>query len=110
MKSFDVCTIPYILNTLSESIFPLKLFEYLAAGRPIVTTALPELLPYREYIHVASTAEEFLSGLEQSLSDPLPSPSQTFLDENSWDTKAERLWHTLVELYTRSLPAHHGGE
>jgi glycosyltransferase involved in cell wall biosynthesis len=108
LKNFDVCTIPYVLNTLSESIFPLKLFEYLAAGRPIVTTALPELLPYREYIHVAATADEFLFGLEQSLSDPLPSPSQTFLDENSWDTKAERLWQTLAELYTRSLQARNG--
>jgi glycosyltransferase involved in cell wall biosynthesis len=92
LKGFDVCTIPYVCDTWSESIFPLKLFEYLAAGRPVVATALPELEPFREHVHIASTFDEFQNALESGLRNSLPQVSEAFLAENSWDAKADRLW------------------
>ena len=95
LKCFDVCTIPYVLNKLSESIFPLKLFEYLSAGRPVVSTALPELVPYSHYVHVAETPADFDKAIENSLREPLPAPADSFLNQNSWDAKAELLWETV---------------
>ncbi len=108
LKGFAVCTIPYILNTLSESIFPLKLFEYLAAGRPIVTTLLPELLPYQHYIRAAGTAGEFERCIELNLTNPLPQASDAFLEENSWDTKAEFLWGRISQLHALCMDAGRG--
>jgi glycosyltransferase involved in cell wall biosynthesis len=95
LKSFDVCTIPYVLDTLSESIFPLKLFEYLAAGRPVVATAMPELLRYQQYVHVALSPRDFEDAIEKSLHNPLPAASESFLRENSWDAKANLLLETI---------------
>lgn len=95
LKWFDVCTIPYVLNKLSESIFPLKLFEYLSAGRPVVSTALPELLPYTDYVHVTGTQKDFEDAIDQSLREPLPAPSDGFLHQNSWEAKTELLWETI---------------
>jgi glycosyltransferase involved in cell wall biosynthesis len=92
LKGFDVCTIPYICDTWSESIFPLKLFEYLAAGRPVVATALPELKPFGNYVHIVSTKDEFQNAIASSLSNPLPQVSDAFLANNSWDAKADYLW------------------
>ena len=46
LKALDVALIPYKLNELTRNIFPLKLYEYLAAGLPIVAAALPELEPF----------------------------------------------------------------
>ena len=46
LKALDVALIPYKLNELTRNIFPLKLFEYLAGGVPVVSAALPELAPY----------------------------------------------------------------
>jgi glycosyltransferase involved in cell wall biosynthesis len=103
LKGFDVCTIPYICNTLSESIFPLKLFEYLAAGRPIVTTPLPELLPFVDYIRIGSSPGEFRESIELSLSTPLAPASEAFLNDNSWDAKAELLWRQLQQLYAPNV-------
>ena len=96
LKGFDICTIPYVQNTLSASIFPLKLFEYLAAGRPVVATALPELGPFARYLRIAETPDEFRAALELSLSDPLEPASEEFLKAHSWDAKAEFLWNTIV--------------
>jgi glycosyltransferase involved in cell wall biosynthesis len=92
LKGFDVCTIPYICNTLSESIFPLKLFEYLAAGRPVVATGLPELRQFEKHVYVADDALGFEERIESSLLNPLPPVSDAFLIENSWDAKAAQLW------------------
>jgi glycosyltransferase involved in cell wall biosynthesis len=103
LKGFDVCTIPYICNTLSESIFPLKLFEYLAAGRPIVTTPLPELLPFVGYIRIGGTPDAFRESIELSLSAPLAPASETFLNDNSWDAKADLLWIQLQQLYAPNV-------
>jgi glycosyltransferase involved in cell wall biosynthesis len=104
LKGFDVCTIPYVCDKLAESIFPLKLFEYLAAGRPIVTTALPELLPFREYIRIGNTDEEFLSALGTSLTNPLPQVSEAFLTANSWDSKADQLWTIVTGRLNQDIP------
>jgi glycosyltransferase involved in cell wall biosynthesis len=98
LKGFDVCTIPYICDTWSESIFPLKLFEYLAAGRPVIATALPELKPFGDYVRIASTNDEFQNAILSSLSNPLPKVSDAFLVENSWDAKADYLW-TIISLH-----------
>lgn len=95
LKGFDVCTIPYICNKLAESIFPLKLFEYLAAGRPVVSTGLPELAGYVNSLHVTHTPEEFENAIEKSLTDPLPAVSESFLSQNSWEAKADSLWATI---------------
>jgi glycosyltransferase involved in cell wall biosynthesis len=97
LKGFDVCTIPYICNRLSESIFPLKLFEYLSAGRPVVSTALPELLPLSHYVHVTATHDQFGMAIQSSLEHPLPSAPESFLIQNSWDAKANLLWETLQQ-------------
>ena len=43
MAAFDVGLIPYLWNDYTRSCFPLKLYEYLAAGKPVVATGLPEL-------------------------------------------------------------------
>jgi hypothetical protein len=92
LSGLDVCTIPYICNKMAESIFPLKLFEYLGAGRQVVSTALPELAAFTEHLRIARTPEEFAMAIEMSLSAPLPRVSDEFLDANSWDSKAAFLW------------------
>ena len=89
LKHFDVCTIPYVCDKLAESIFPLKFFEYLSAGRPIVSTALPELIPYSRYVHVADTAQSFEDCIASSLENPLPTASEGLFGAKFLASKSE---------------------
>lgn len=101
LKGFDVCTIPYVYNRLAESICPLKLFEYLAAGRPVVSTALPEVAALSPHVLVARTPEEFEQNIQQALCNPPVPASESSLAEHCWDTKVA----LLVETISRTLQA-----
>ena len=53
--------IPFVQNEwIIEKSFPLKTFEYIAAGRPVVSVPIKSILPYKELINFASTKHEFL--------------------------------------------------
>ena len=67
LKAFDVCTIPFLLTDLIKATHPVKFFEYAASGKPIVTTALPELLPYKDACMIASSHKEYMSFLKRAL-------------------------------------------
>jgi glycosyltransferase involved in cell wall biosynthesis len=48
LKYFDVTLIPFKINELIKSVNPIKLYEYLAAGKPVVSTPLPEVIRYKK--------------------------------------------------------------
>ena len=56
---FDVCLIPHIVNNFSKSMNPLKLYEYLACGKPIISTNIAGLDNFSEHVFVANNKQEF---------------------------------------------------
>ncbi|MHB1808939.1 MAG: glycosyltransferase [Solirubrobacteraceae bacterium] len=66
LRAADVAIIPYAINELTRSVFPMKVHEYLAAGLPVVATPLPSLTGVPE-VQTAATPEEMLSLLERAL-------------------------------------------
>ena len=67
VQAFDVGIIPYVLNDWTRAVDPLKLLEYLAAGIPVVTTDIPEVLKYRESVAVAGSRAEFTAAVARAL-------------------------------------------
>jgi len=67
LRGFDVAALPCALNDYTRSMFPLKFFEYLAAGRPVVTTPLEALREYSDACLVAGSAEGFVAAVERVL-------------------------------------------
>jgi glycosyltransferase involved in cell wall biosynthesis len=72
IRQFDVCLIPYLNNPATATALPLKLNEYLAMGKPIVSTELPAICDFNEQHQVLITAlnqsDSFLRAIEQALS------------------------------------------
>jgi glycosyltransferase involved in cell wall biosynthesis len=66
-KGFSVGIIPYVLNERLLHVNPIKLREYLSAGVPVVSVALPELVPYAGQCTIAHSYEEFDRGVEAAI-------------------------------------------
>jgi glycosyltransferase involved in cell wall biosynthesis len=94
IKHFDVCIIPYNINNYTETVFPLKFFEYMATGKPIVTTNLPALDEYKDIVGYAKDKEEFMEYIKKTLKEE----DQVIINErlkiakaNSWDARVEEM-------------------
>lgn len=94
MNYMDLFIIPYLLNEHGKGVFPTKLFEYLYFKKPVVSTALPDILEYEKYLYVAHTAEEFIKYVQNSLFEgenklsTIPDDHfDRFISENSWEAR-----------------------
>lgn len=88
---FDVCTIPFKLIPLTLATNPVKFYEYLSAGKPVVSINLPELIPYETDCYLAKNPEEFLSQIESALTDKddpiLIARRLDLARKNSWEAR-----------------------
>ena len=68
-SAFDVGLIPFMRTPLTESVNPIKLREYLAAGLPVVSTGLPESRRYQPHVRIADDAEAFARACRSAIDD-----------------------------------------
>ncbi len=67
IASFDVCLLPHLSNKLVDSESPIKLFDYMATGKPIVSQSLAGVRPYVEYVYLAENKDQFIDAVEKAL-------------------------------------------
>lgn len=94
LKSIDVLMLPYQMNTLTQTLNPLKLRECLATGKPVVAAPLPEIEKYAPMIAMASSKEEWIFALEESRKQQDFSRVQKCwaqLESESWKSRAETM-------------------
>jgi glycosyltransferase involved in cell wall biosynthesis len=91
VRSFDVCIIPYVRDAYTETSYPAKLNEYLALGKPVVATPLPELEDYnREFdgvLRLAGDAPMFSKALREAVGNTTPAVQEHFRSvarKNAW--------------------------
>jgi glycosyltransferase involved in cell wall biosynthesis len=107
LRMFDVALMPYRPIGHVLSAYPAKLHEYLAAGRPVVATALPELRPYRAVVRLAETADDFTAMVGQALRDHSPAAIDARLAvarQNTWDARVAEIRHILGLSHRRTAP------
>lgn len=69
VNSFDVAIIPYRESKYNNASFPLKFWEFMASGKPVVASGLPELAKYKTMISLVKNSAEFTEGIEKGLKD-----------------------------------------
>jgi glycosyltransferase involved in cell wall biosynthesis len=101
LRGFDVGTLPTLINEYTRSMFPMKYFEYLAAGVPVVSTPLEFTKTNQAGLLVADTAEKFILQTKIQLTHGhlTPLQSREFVGANTW---AERLRKMLELLFANS--------
>lgn len=67
LHAFDVAVIPFRIVELTKATNPVKVYEYLSAGKPVVATAIPELYLFEKLIHIGTDHEDFLNKLATAM-------------------------------------------
>jgi len=94
MKYFDVGLIPFQVTPATNTMYPYKLHEYLAAGLPVVSTDLYELRPHRDVVRLAGSGDEFIRAVEEELeadSDMKKQKRMEVARQNDWAARAEQM-------------------
>lgn len=99
-KWFDVAVMPWRQTRWIEACNPIKLKEYLALGKPVVSTPFIELRKYLDVVYQARTAEEFAKCIELALAEDGPekiAARRKKVQPFTWDAKAEFVLKTLFD-------------
>lgn len=91
LQYFDVCIIPFKITSMTQGCDPIKMYEYLSAGKPVVSTDLPEVARYDEIL-VAKNKFEFSILLKLALENTDEDKRKRFIEiarDNSWSKRAE---------------------
>lgn len=111
MANWDVCLLPFALNEATRFISPTKTLEYLAGGKPVVSTPIRDVVSlYASAVRIGSTAEDFVAAVEAALAE---SPAaladwriraEALVDGRTWDGTADIIAGVLLE-YVEHAPA-----
>lgn len=102
LHRFDAAIIPFREDALTQATNPVKFYEYLCAGKPVVTSDLPELLPFQGLYYPAQTEEEFQQQLEAAVGEndpPRRAARIALASQHTWDARARVLEEQLIQLY-----------
>jgi glycosyltransferase involved in cell wall biosynthesis len=101
VKGFDVCLIPFRLTKLTRGIFPMKFFEYLASGKPVVATPLPALQEFASHCRLADGVEAFSAAMRlavvEDVAEPKASARVELALQHSWDERMTQLSHIICQ-------------
>jgi glycosyltransferase involved in cell wall biosynthesis len=100
LRAADVGLIPYARNELTESIFPMKVYEYLAAGLPVIATPLPALAAIAD-VSSASSAAGIVDLIERALAQDSPqrrAERSRAAAANSWERRLQEIATAIAAL------------
>ncbi len=108
LNAADACLVPYVLNELTRYINPLKVYEYLASGKPVVSSDLPEVRALAPWVRIApqagpgaqERAQAFAGEVERALAEDSPGLQdgrRMAAREHSWEGRVAAMWAAVQE-------------
>lgn len=102
LYGMDVCLLPFRVTPLTVATNPVKLYEYLAAGKAVVATDLPELAQFDGLVATADNHERFVSQINEALSNLDAAQEQEtrqgFANQNTWDHRVTALEQLILSV------------
>jgi UDP-galactopyranose mutase len=92
IAGFDIGLLPYAINLETRHISPIKMYEYWAAGKPVVSTAIPAAQRHKFAVNVVESYDEFRSMINRLLDDPAKYDSERLIKlaaQNSWQSRVD---------------------
>jgi glycosyltransferase involved in cell wall biosynthesis len=107
LKAFDVATIPFVYSEQTRHIYPLKVNEYLAAGKPVVMTDFAPLADLEGMAHAASDRHAFLAALDQALAPSVRESVERVkrAQAHCWEARSQQMEAEILQLLAAKSPA-----
>lgn len=111
-KAFDAAIIPYRLNRQVANANPLKLREYLAAGKAVVSVRNPEIEKFSQWVRIVDGREDFLAALDAIVADPASASPEAAaariaaVADQTWDARVDAVVATVARRLSGIAPGH----
>lgn len=96
LQHFDVAIIPFLKNKLTASIYPLKINEYLAAGKPVIATNFSEdIRSFADVVYIAENEENFVQSIDRAIAEnsaELIEQRVLTAKQNTWTERVKQFW------------------
>ncbi len=92
-QHFDACVMPYRIDDYTKYIYPLKLHEYLAAGKPVISSPIRSVEEFRDVVAIANSTDEWSNAIERAISPAENTPARCAERQK---IACEHDWRTLV--------------
>lgn len=103
MKSFSAGIIPFKINDFMRSVYPNKFFEYVSFGVPVVTTSLPELEVFKDYIGYSRDNDEFVDNCRKATAGGFANKVASYNEitkNNDWDSIVKEILQDIRKIKT----------
>ena len=104
LEHFDVCVIPFVLNEVTKATDPVKLYEYLSRGKPVVATAMAELAECEDLIYIARDAEHYAEQLDRAVAEDNPALRKRRIEyaaANTWEQRYQTMDAAITQVFPR---------
>ena len=105
VKYFDAAIIPYLKNKFTDSIYPTKINEYLAMGKPVISTDIKEVenfnLDHQGIVKISKDNNEFIKNIKQSITFDSDTDKKLFIE-----TAKKNSWKNRFQLISNGLEKH----
>jgi len=104
LKQFTVCLIPYVINDLLVAVDPIKLREYLAMGKPVVSVDLPEVRKLQDVVYIGENKFDFVNMIGKAMMENAPSLAEERIRtawQSDWAVKIEEISDIVNNAITR---------
>jgi glycosyltransferase involved in cell wall biosynthesis len=109
LKGVDVCIMPYRINETTKYIYPLKLHEYMATGKPVVAMAIPAVEEFRDLLYVAEDSAQFVDLVALALAEHARDKRlrrQECARQHSWESHLGEKARLIQEHLNSLSPSH----
>ncbi|MFQ5681264.1 MAG: ElyC/SanA/YdcF family protein [Candidatus Omnitrophota bacterium] len=110
IKYFSLAMIPYRITEYTKNVYPTKLNEYLAMGKPVVSTALPEIeifnQKYRDIVYVGRNSEEISGSISRALKEDNETLRRRRIEvahDNGWQRRIEQMSNIIEKTAERKM-------
>lgn len=104
ISQFDLLILPHLVTTFTESLDPIKVYEYLATGKPIVAAPVAGVRDYPGLIYLANSVDEFIFQVEAALAEPanLRTARCEAAKQHDWEDRLDQVISHLAEVLSDS--------